>query len=169
MHKRVAVVMFCGPLLESGNYETLRITSAIKCALDTRSPLYIIGGMHQSSAITLYQSMAKEHGLTSIHILLASDQKTMTYATCLVDALKNDAPHVTEIYLVTSDWHMMSAYAMLTHLLRKRCMPVVTNKIEAKSILKPSQLELDGCSRELNEFGRKEGNIIFPAVMQTTP
>lgn len=168
MRNRVAVVMFCGPFLESGNVETLRITHAIHCALKERGNLYIIGNVHGRLQTELYQSMAKEHGLSTVRLLASSDAQTITYAKSVADLLKVEDHPVTKLFLVTDDWHMFCAHDMLSHCLKNRGLSIQIDNIEVKSALRPSERVLDALNHEIREFSRREMGVCIPTFAQPT-
>lgn len=164
MRKRVAVVMFCGPLLESGNIETRRISSAIKCALDERAPLVIVGDAQRRSEIELYESMAQEHGVMSVALVLASDMKSSSYASSLAKHMKEHLPQVTEVYLVTDHWHMRCAQGLLAYFLKEERMPVTITCMDVKSAIETPRHVREAAFAELAVFAKdKAGVEVFTA------
>ncbi|OGL62361.1 hypothetical protein A3C09_02935 [Candidatus Uhrbacteria bacterium RIFCSPHIGHO2_02_FULL_47_44] len=157
MRNRTAVVMFCGPLLESGNVETRRISTAIKCALDERVPLVIVGDPERRTELELYESMAHEHAVMSVATVFAKDSLTESYASALAQHLQqHHLPKLTEVYLVTDHWHMNCGELMLYACLQEAGLPIVVNRMEVKSAIEASRSVRDAAHAELAIFAKKK-------------
>lgn len=159
MRKRVAVIMFCGPLLESGNTETRRISSAIKCAIDERAPLVIVGDGQRRSEMDLYESMAHEHGVMSVARVMASSMMSSSYACALAMHLKEHHAQLTEVYLITDHWHMTCAQVMLTYFLKEEHLPVTITRMDVKSAIETPRHIREAAHAELAVFAKDKVGV----------
>lgn len=159
MRKRTAVVMFCGPLLESGNVETLRISAAIKCALDEHAPLVIVGDAERRFEMELYESMAHEHGVILVTRVFASSMMSSSYACALAMHLKEHHAQLTEVYLVTDHWHMTCAQVMLAYFLKEERMPVTITRMDVKSAIETLRHIREAAHAELAIFAKDKVGV----------
>lgn len=157
MRKRMAVVMFCGPLLPSGHIETLRIAEALKLAMDERAPLVIVGDEQRRSEVLNFASMAEERGLPSFRTIMAKSIKTSAYAAALAEQLKNDNPQVTEVFLVTDDWHMQHVVAALDCALRDHNFLCTINPHPVRSAIVQDKEVLQANDDEFQSFVTRLG------------
>jgi|GEM_PF-4684418 len=152
MRNRTAVIMFCGPLLESGHKETLRISSAIKLAADERAPLIIVGDENRRNEVEFYESMARERGLPVIQTIMAKSIRTFAYATAVAEELKASSPPVSQVFLVTDDWHMEHARVTLSHAFSQLSYSCSINEHTVRSSLKRAPEVLEANEAELSSF-----------------
>ena len=112
---RSVVAMFCGPHDDGDSAPTRRIDRAIELSLELCSPLLIAGDGNFAEDLQFFSARAEEAGVLYVRWFYERLASTRTDAQSIVNEIINNPPfiRVANIHLVTDDWHMARAAAML--------------------------------------------------------
>ena len=128
--------MFCGPHDEGDVVPLRRINRAIVLSRSTRVPLLIAGDGNHGRDVDWFARRASQAKIPYIRAFYNDRASTLSDAHSIIDELLVNPPlmSVTDVHLVTDDWHMARAAAILDgelHLaLRERRLRVIRTPIQ---------------------------------------
>jgi hypothetical protein len=117
---QVVVVMFCGPHDDGMDHPLRRILEAIGQVRESEDaiPLVIVGGSHSRSDTRFFARMARHKGVADVVELIDHSVGELTTLTDVRFAVSEMMKipltrRLRQARLVTDDWHMPTARAML--------------------------------------------------------
>lgn len=105
------VVVFCGPHEEGRSVPMLRISRAIAVALARELPILIAGDGNRGQDVRFFARRARNAGVRSGCGLYNGEASTLNDARMVAERLQG--AQLSRIHLVTDNWHMRRARAML--------------------------------------------------------
>ncbi|MBI4437747.1 YdcF family protein [Candidatus Uhrbacteria bacterium] len=151
-----AVVVFCGPHDEGEYVPMRRIDQAILLARNTRAPLLVAGDGNYGSDVQWFARRAGQSGIAYVRAFYDERASTLADAQRIADELLVNPPlmSVVNVHLVTDDWHMNRATAILAgelaRALRER-KPRVT-RIPVRNGPRPPAHILEGERQGLEDY-----------------